>query len=555
MKMNRKLLLGALLTAFYGCGPAATVQAPSSVFGSVTGRVTDAKNGSPLQNVEIKAIQVTDEGVKELVTKTNADGAYALQKLPAGSTYRIRYAIDAYVARFFDITVADSAGEYPQGNVIAEANVPMAPGSGKIIGKVITAGGKGAAKAKVSVDQRVFNYDLVLETETAADGTFEFAGLPATPTGVQVRVTVWPIDENGDGVPDYNYQQTDFTAFPDVTTRADIDMRNTAQGLTLVVSDMDDGIHAATGTLNMTFNRALDLSRTTVNLTYVDTGSTIATGNKLEEDGRKLVITPSGASLTPGKSYRLEVTPRALNGATNYYSRSFQVLGGASAAPLPAVTNLVVTPNVVNYNTRTFTLTWSAITAAASYRIYARDTRNNQAYVWISSLGATPSPSRSLSLSTTLFDYYPGDGVTTPFAFGVKVDFAVVGVDAAGNFADPATATPVRLADTTVPSVNSTSLTLTGTANSANANNSAGVEPKKVDLNVNFSEYIPLESAPTISLPPGLTATWELNPDMLRGRFIISIPVGQNASSGSYSITAAKDGSGNTMTQHDGSLP
>ncbi|MBI3180705.1 MAG: carboxypeptidase regulatory-like domain-containing protein [Myxococcales bacterium] len=526
------------------CGPSQTMQAPTSPLGSIAGRLTSLRTGAALSGVKVTVVQVEEKGATELSATTGADGTFALRNLPAGTVYRARFSLDGHVPRFMDVLIPDAAGEYPQGNGVAEVNMALAPSTASITGKIIAGGAQPARGAKVGVDMRPANFDLVAEVVAGNDGSYSVTGLPGSPTGVPVTIVVQPFDENADGQADYGVVQVGALAFPDIATRAEIDLRTAASALVLLASDMDDGQHKADQPMNLVFNRPLDPTRLDVTFTDVDNGRTIATGQTLGGGATTVAVKPSGGNLAVGTNYRLTVTARATNGAAGVFTRLFQAVGGTTTN-LPQVTGLTVKPTDVDWNAITFNLAWNAVPGAYAYRVYAKDTRSNPAYVQLGIVGARPTPSTSITLPAS-FDIYPGDGYRTPFAYGARVDFAVMAENVLGDVGDPATFNAVRLSDNVAPRVVSA-------MQNGNADNSTGAQPVTLQVTVSFSEYMDNAALPTMSTPPGVSATFELDPNLLSGVFSVTVPAGTNGT-GAYRITGGKDTTGNPLVDYDGAL-
>jgi hypothetical protein len=132
----------------------------------------------------------------------------------------------------------------------------------------------------------------------------------------------------------------------------------------------------------------------------------------------------------------------------------------------------------------------------------------------------------------------------------VKVDFAVVAVNVAGAAPLPSTVvTPVRRADTVAPVVDAAT-------QGGSPDNTAGASPKPITLTVVFSEYMDETVQPTLTLPSalaGVTPTFAWNVARTGGVFTFSIPAATDGS-GAYTITGAKDSSGNLLSSYSGQL-
>jgi hypothetical protein len=525
-----------------GCGP--NTQQPSNPTGSITGTVTDLRTGTPLAGVTVSALAAGDSGVARVTATTEATGAYALRGLPAGATYRVRFTKDNFVARFGSATIPNATGMFPQGNAEAELNMPLAASDAAIAGRVLAGGAAPAVGAVVGVDLRAMGFDLVTQATVAADGTYRITGLPGAPTGLMLMMVTQPWDANSDGLVDYDTVTVPVQTFPGSTARVDVDLRSAAGDLVLLYSDIDDGIHPPNQPIDLTFNRPIRVD----SVTLLDVTSTfnVAVVATLDAAGTALrVTTAGGTALSLGSTYRLDVTATTATGISRTFRRSFQAT--TTTSPLPAVQGLTLTPVDANYDTTAFQLAWTAIPGAAGYRIYARDTLSNPTYLLLSTVGSSPAPATSLTLPTS-FDVFTADGLQTPFAFGTRVDVAVVATDAVGNAASPDTAAPVSRADTMKPSVVSADV-------SGNANNTSGSSPRTITLRVRWSEYLhPTRSNIAIQLPhPALTSTFLLDPTAQSGTFTIVIPAGVNGA-GAYTVTGAVDTSGNVMDPYAGTL-
>jgi hypothetical protein len=539
--MHRRLVVFAALSAVLVQGCTGCGQGSSFPVGSISGRVTSLIDGQPLPGVAVSA------ALKAPVT-TDSSGYYEIRDLPAGNTYRVRFSLTGYVGRFGDGTLPDAAGDYPQGNAVAEVNTALSPNSAGITGRVFLAGGNPAVNAKVGIDMRGSLFDLVKEVPTDANGDFTINELPGSPTGIPITVVVQPFDQDGDDRADYGVVQVSGTTFPGVTTRVDVDLRSAASALVLLSTNMDDGTHspdaAGNDALRLVFNRSLVPGGTQFTLTDVDLGRNVGIGTAYDTTSTIVTLTPSGGKLTVGNNYRLNISARAENGAAATPSRSFREV--VTSSGLGAVTGLTVTPTSVDWRTTSFNLRWNPQAGAAGYRVYVKDTAGNSAYQLMATPGSTPTPGTTITLPAS-FDWFTGDGFQTPFANGVGVDFVVVAADIIGNFADPSTATALRRVDNTSPRISSFT-------QSGGADNSAGGSPVSVTLTVQYNEYMQYPGpTPTVTLPAGLTASYVPDPNLTQGVFMITIPAGVNGA-GNFTINGPADSSGNPIVQLDGVL-
>jgi hypothetical protein len=536
--------LAALIVVSCGSNPR-SVQDPSAPTGAIVGQVTSARNGAPIAGVTVSTYVAGGSGPTKVSTKTDSTGAYMLGVLPAGAAYQVRYELDTYVPRFASATVPEAAGNYPQGNGIVQVNLVMSSATATLSGKVICRDGLPASGAVVSVDLRPQGFDLVKEATSDASGMYRIDGLPGAPTGLLTSVVVQPWDQNGDGFPEYEPLVTTARVFTTGSSRLDLDLRLSAQDLLLLTSDVDDGQHPVGAPIALTFNYPLD-DRTTATLHDLAASSDVAIS--LSYDAARTVLTVStvgNTSLGDGHTFALTVQGVAANGYAARFVRNFRAVKATSAA-LPAVTNLTLSPDKADFDTRTFALEWTAVTSAAAYEVFARDNRNNPTFLLVATSGSAPAPSHVVTLPAS-FDIYTDDGVVTPLGFGTVVEFVVVPVDAYGTVADPAAASPVSAADKVAPKI-------VGAFQTGDPNNTAGSTSRQIELTITFSEPMSDATAPTISLPLGsMHAEFALDPSLHSGVFTITVPAATDGS-GAITVGNGTDTSGNLMTSWSGAL-
>ncbi|WP_242394970.1 carboxypeptidase regulatory-like domain-containing protein [Anaeromyxobacter oryzisoli] len=517
--------------------------------GSVVGVVTSLRTGAPLPGVTV-SVPSPNGGIISVTTDSN--GAYALRGLVPGASYTVRFAAAGYVPRFADAPqIPNSAGDYPSNGVV-QVDQAMAQANATLKGHVYGRDLLPASGVELVADLRPQGFDLVATARTDAQGAYTLTGLPGAPTGLPVAVVAQPWDANGDGVADYGAQSYAGSTYPQVSSLLDVDLRLAAEDLLLIASNVETGTIAANTAIQLTFNQVLDQGLTSVTLDDTTADPTaqkpVAIVATFDATGTILTVAPAptGTLLAANHAYSLKVDAvAAVNGAPLTVSRSVTAIVPTSVPP--AVAGLVVvTPEAADYDTASFTLTWNwdPSANATGYQVWVRDTSRNPDYLLVQEVGSSPAPSATVTLPAT-FDYY-SDSKQTPFAFGVGVDFAVVAVNAAGALS-PTSVTPVHLTDTVAPVVQTA-------FQSGNSDNSAGTSPKTITLSVTFGEYMDNLVVPTITLPASVTAgpfVW--NADGMSGKFSITIPASTNGN-GSYTVSGAKDSSGNAMKSYAGTL-
>jgi hypothetical protein len=518
-------------------------QQPSEPIGSVVGVVTSLRTGAPLPGV---TVSVPGPGGRVISATTDSSGAYSLSGLVAGPTYTVRFASTGYVSRFGDATIPNSAGDFPS-NGLAQLDMALAQSNATLSGHVYARDGEPASGVVLVADLRARGFDLVATATTDANGAYALTGLPGAPTGLTVSVVVQPWDANGDEVADYHAVSVAGATYPGTTALLDVDLRLAAPELLLLTSNVESGTIAADAAIQLEFNQALDASLTAVSLYDSSAGRTVAVVASSDPTGKILTVVPApspGTSLAPNHAYTLDVDGvAAANGSTVSASRSFTAQVPTNV--LPAVTGLAVRPAQADFDTSTFTLSWDASANATGYEVWVRDTRGNPDYLLVQTVGTSAAPSATVTLPYT-FDWYSGDAIQTPFAFGVGVDFAVVAENAAGALL-PSSITPVHRTDTVLPVVERA-------VQAGDANNSAGATARTVTLTLTFGEYMDTSVLPTITLPGGATAgPFAWNAKRTTGTFSITIAASTDGR-GDYTVSEAKDTSGNLMTPRAGTL-
>lgn len=543
--MNRLLASAAALSILLACSQGKqtveTEQTPSEPTGSIVGSVTSLRTGQPLQGATVTV--AAGGGVRSATTDSN--GAYSLGGLVAGAAYLVRASAANHVPGLAVAIIPNAAGDYPS-NGIAQVNVALAQANATLAGHVYARDGAPAQGVDLTVDLRGQGFDLVASARTDAQGAYSLTGLPGAPTGISIDVVAQPWDANGDGLADYDALTRTAVTYPAATSLLDFDLRLAAADVLLLTSNVESGRLPVDAQISLTFNRALDTNLTAVTLTDSTAGKAVAIATSFDSTGKIVTVVPDGATpLAAYHTYALRVDAvAATSGATATVLRTFTA--ETTLPLLPAVAGLTVNPVHADFDTYSFTLSWNAVSGASSYQVWVRDTSRNPTWVLANSyVGSSPAPSTTVTLPAT-FDYYAADGIQTPLAYGVGVDFAVVAVNAAGDAPAPSTATKVTRADTVAPAVETA-------IQSGNADNTAGGTAKTITLSVTFSEYMDTSVAPSIALPAGDTATFQWNANRTGGVFTITIPAATDGS-GAYTISGARDTSANVMASHPGTL-
>ena len=516
------------------------IQEPSNPTGSIVGRIVDAQNNSALAGVTVMVYTVSSGGaLTEVEATSNADGVYALIGIPAGTEYAVYYSLTGYATRIVDVYLTDSAGQFPQGNVLVEVDMEMYAANATIAGVVMTASGTPAQGAVVSIDLRGNNVDFVATATTDAQGNYSLSGVPAL--NQSFRAYVWAFDADSDGLHDYYEQNRWVAPYPGMTTTADFILN--PMPIYLVGTDIVNWEHPADSPLHFTFNRPVDLAGSAF---WLWDDSEIAVSLALDATGKQLIVSPAGATSLPvGQWFEFEFDVRATNGATTDEWDEFFTI--AAPYSLGDVTGLTIAPSVGDWDTRQYTLYWDPMPGALGFTIYARDDAHNPTFVQLGSASAGSQPSYGFTLPDS-FDARKDDGWIIPLTDSTSVSFAVVPYDAYYRGGDLMAATTASVADGIAPSI--VDIFYVGTAN-----NSVNSNPAQLAIYIGYSEFMASGVTPTLTLPAGCSSyTYTQDPSDFSGVFRITVP-GTTDCRGDFTISGHQDSSGNAMESFTETFP
>jgi hypothetical protein len=530
----------AVALAACGSGPAASqmitnVQQNSEPKGTVEGRITDAATGAG-----VPGATVTVYAGMPVTAMSDMTGRYSLGPLAAGSSYDVYFEAPGYVRRILSADLTGAAGNYPVGNAVATVDVDMSKGDATLSVLVLTSTGKVAAGAQVFADLRGLGYDLLLSSKTDASGKVTLMNVPGTASGLNITVNVAPFDENMDGMPDYTASSTSFRMYPGFTTTGTITLSSV--GVTLTQSNISDGDLAPTDPITLTFASTIAVNQSTITLRSNQTGLNIGATQTWDSTTTQLTFTPVG-TLIIGQSYTLSYTVRSTSGAQSSNSIGFTVRPSSTATPPGAVANLHVTsPGMMkyDYSTSNVTLAWDPLMDAGGYRIYAKDTLQNPAYLALTTINNGTTTTQSVNLSA----YFGQPGA--PLGFSNHITIAVVALDKAGNEAPLTMASTVDLTDNTIP-------VLSFASEGGFANNAGSATAKMITYSLNFTEPMLPSVTPQLALGnAAVTATFAWQSTTV-GVFTLTVPP-MTDGTGPTMVSGAKDTSGNVIMTFNGNL-
>lgn len=239
--------------------------APSNPIGTLSGVVMNSQN-QPIDGVQVTLVLggAGSEGGTFSAT-TNGNGAYAFNRLPAGSSAQLLFSKTGFTTARYTTTVPAAAGQFPinDGNGNA-GTVTLVQLSSNIKFQVFTSAGRPARGAKAFVE---INNSAFLSTGgvySSGTGTFSatadvdeaglltFSNLPdlgelarintAGFTTSTVVVSVSAIDEDNDGFVDWNGSVTSYSAsqlFVNPNRTLVLPRSGTVNPIAIVASNLD----------------------------------------------------------------------------------------------------------------------------------------------------------------------------------------------------------------------------------------------------------------------------------------------------------------------------
>jgi hypothetical protein len=310
------------------------------------------------------------------------------------------------------------------------------PKTATLSGRVTSGGPRNAiAGATVvvqflDVENPIEDPSLTLKTTTDSEGLFSLTGLPAgSPT---TRVIVLPTDTNGDGRPDTAVFSNFVTGtgpvatlVPDGETFMEIPVDQYVPDGVLWTNIDDTATIEPSESIVLTFAAPMAGTSDSSVVTLTDGDNDIAVQPSWSKDGVELTIDPV-EPLVAGGQYSLTVNALSASGNLVAYSHVF-VVTSADAPAHPVSGIRIVNLEPVAWDERNFTIQFDRVDDAQAYRIYARNSDRQTAWVKLfeGPVSAFQSPQVNVQLPD-VFNTFP-DSPNTFSAVGFKttVDFAV----------------------------------------------------------------------------------------------------------------------------------
>ncbi len=526
--------------------------------GTIIGRITEMGTATALDGVKVTLLS---PGVQPATT--DASGVFTFTDVVVTSQLELLLSKDGYVPQRTYAMVPGSVANYyggaPLQGGIATVDAALAKADGSVKGMVFLPNNRPAVNATVSVDQRRSSLngggstigDSVVSVKTGMDGSFELTGLGTAPEGVNHRVVAQWFDENADGQADFSAQLVNVDVYPSGSSRIFITYSDIGQRV--IDSNIFDGEIAAADTIDLTFAMPVLSSGQNgeiVNqfvLTNLTRGGVVAIDQQWASP-LKVSLKPQGGNLREGDQYRVAMNLKQTNGNGYNASFTFQVRAATVTPPSKQVANFSVTnPNRTpssqfDYNDNVFTLAFDTIPGIGAYQLYAKDTTNNQAYVYITRVTPAPGTGR-LTFNIALPAIFNNG---RPLSEGNKVTFTAVPIDGYGNVASLASSPVATIGDNLPPRAVGSPVGI-GTPDGINE----GTAVTTLQMRLTYSEPMDATAAPVYTYAGGaVTQTFVWEAPGTTGILTLSVPTGGDIT-GPFTIRGGKDMAGNTLATAD----
>lgn len=539
------------------------IQTPeSTVDVSVSGRVFAGSSGDLIAGASCKLIGT---GIS---ATSDAQGIYSMRGLSEG-TYTMMVSSPGYATTSVPMTITMNNVVPGTTKLHLTRDVVLAEKTASLTLRILKpSDGDPASGADVNLQfnevaygQYVDDPTIVSSGTTNAEGQVTFGQLPA----VGVTVVVQPYDANDDGQPDYGTTVREVGLVAGKTTQLTMALYAGSSTVEVVATNIPPSYYSGyvqDPVMFLVFSTTMDSSPVSTHVTLKEYYSPYAEVPVTAQwvSGTKLEISPDLSYLEDETRYTLSVQATSTGGIR--FSRSWNEMfdiggvgGGGDCSDV--VTDLAATSvdpmaEPLDYDTRVFKLSWTAVPCARGYHIYAKDDLHNDHWVYVTD-EPTDYEWGTITSIVTLpesFDRYGADSIITPLA-GTRVTFAVVPIQADDGNPDNGHGT-ADVTDGTAPSI--TAVRQYGSAWNV------GDQESQLVVEVAFSEFLsPTTAQPQVTIvEAGGDPTFTLNPadgywtwrdGRHRGEFVISVPANTDATGDEirFSITDMSDLTGNTV--------
>lgn len=366
-----------------------------------------------------------------------------------------------------------------------------------------------------------------------------------------ITVSIGGVDDAHQGGYNVTIAEVTFEGLELMVTSNVIHGASTNKWLSTGASTTDQDIYLADSTadITLTFNMPVDTTYTgTAFVELLDSsGDTVSFSGSWDTTKMIFTVNPTAALTADNKDdteYRLRFihNVRAFNGASELQEMKdvqivFDVLSSGAHDTLLASQAPSLMPQADDYTSYVFDaatafykklvdngtvdfsttgtsvkLTWSAVTNAASYNLYFRNSADNEDGEWTKSgASQTTLPDGSIRVSVNPYTDTNAVGTDNVFKSAETVEYVVTAVDADGNESSIGEVTsPLVISDTYGPTVSSRTY-----SGDSRLGNSANVDVSG-DLTVTFSENMNTTSStvtPTLTVLSGLISVTDTTSD------------------------------------------
>lgn len=496
----------------------------------VQGVVRDLTTSLP-----IAGVQVAEVGLEANAVTTDSNGFFFYRTESVNRFTQFVYKKTGYADGWNSVTLTRG------GNVTLGRD--LYPGAASVKGRLLYANLMPANNAEVRVDLRSsLGVSAFKQVRTNATGDFTITDLPGLPDGLNINLIATPWSADPELFPETAQQTFGVTLFPGAETPALRQLTSVAT-LGVVANNAYSGFVAVTEPLKMLMSLPTIPAENQFTLTETITGNTMPHVVEYSDSNRLITIRPVVGSSQPfwaeARTYNLNYRVRANNGPNGISNGNigFTPRGTLGSSTITGrVSTVTIDTPEVDAITRIFTLRWTPVPDAFRYAVYARTSNTNRqpSFVRLFDQVATASPSASINLNnynvfSSVIDPVSGQA----FAFGQRVVFMVVPIDARGVESDPTKGGTIELSDNTPPRFDQ------GVAQLDDATGGSSVR-----FVMRATEQLDRANAPTVTLPAGLTFEgWAV--DELSGGIEGTLTAKGSASSPVSMTVQLKDTSGN----------
>lgn len=429
------------------------------------------------------------------------------------------------------------------------------------------------------------NIDFPQTYITDASGNIKIVNVPSDIT--DAAISVRPYDSNNDGIDEYNTTSvTDINLLRNQTVSVNVVLERNL-GSTAIIRETNLGEIISGGSISaprltgnkayFIFSQLMDTSSANTRITVQDNSSNAIPFTYEWVTPIRLEVTVASTYLNTGKTYSIGIIAFTTN--SKKFNQTFSsidwvidrvgdIFSNVTATP----SNLIIAPNMVDYNSTSLDLSWQGVANSGGYYIYAKNNTSQTKYLYVGKATApvndtsTANLGYNLDLTGTVFTPLKETKFSSYFA-GQSLTFCVVPVNAANKVPDDTNYPSVTVSDNKSPEADTVYLNNSAFVpnGGVSADNTAiTYKATTIQFQINFSE--PVSSFPTISFSDTDTSNvtynvvlsassgkwyWLSGNDNKKAVYTIEVPAGKYAKGDlvTFDFTSIKDWSGNSIVK------